>query len=443
MADPLPEPASEPSPGRGYRLFAGLLLAAVVVAGGVWLVRAMVAASPGPLSAHTGDGQTRGGVESHAELEARCEACHPGGDASKSVSALCLDCHDEIELQRRDPRALHSRLGNTDDCLACHTEHKGRDAEITHVEPAAFPHDAVGFALTAHQKTAAGAPFQCEDCHAQSMTRFDAGQCTTCHLKDKPDLMRAHVAAFGERCAACHDGVDRFSTGRFDHRSTGFALEGKHAATGCELCHAGVRDMAGFGEAKSACVDCHADAGSRAHAGKLGDDCAACHGVAAWKPATFDHASTDFPLTGKHTTVPCAQCHHDDLKAPLPTGCADCHKAPASHAAEGYGADCTECHDTQDWGAVGAKNHTFPLNHGVERGGKNTACKTCHPASYKQYTCFNCHEHEPGAMLRLHRHETRARTMEQIRDCVRCHKTGEGEEGEEGEDDDHDERSDE
>ena len=428
---------TETLPDRTRRVVGRVLLAALLVAGGAWLVRAMLTASPGPLSAHTGDGQTRGGVQSHAGLESRCEACHPAGDASKTVSALCLDCHDEIQLERRDPRALHSRLGDTDDCLQCHMEHVGADAEITHIMPTDFPHDAVGFALTTHEKTAAGAPFHCEDCHVKTMTRFEPGQCATCHLKDKPDLMRAHVAAFGERCVACHDGVDRFSPGRFDHGKTGFTLEGKHAGTGCELCHAGVKDMAGFTQAEARCVACHADAGSRAHAGKLGDDCASCHGAAAWKPATFDHAETGFPLTGKHAATACAQCHRDSLKAPLSTACEDCHRAPADHATRGY-ANCTECHGTDDWRAAGVENHRFPLNH----AGRKIACKTCHPASYKQYTCFNCHDHEPEAMVRLHQHETGARTLDSIRDCVRCHKTGEGEEGEAGDEGEHRERDD-
>jgi hypothetical protein len=432
--------------GRWGRWLSIAVITAAVLAGGAWLVRAMIAASPGPLSAHTGDGRVRSGVRTHAELEAKCEACHPGADSTQTVSDLCLACHDEIVLQRRDPKALHSRLGNTDDCLACHTEHKGLEAEITHVEPAAFPHDAVGFALTAHQHNATGAPFQCEDCHAQSMTRFDPQGCADCHTKAKPDLMKAHAAAFGERCANCHDGVDRFSKGRFDHVGTGFRLEGRHARTGCEFCHRGVTDMAGFSQAETACTSCHEDAGARAHGAEVKTayaECATCHGTEAWKPATFDHTRTQFPLTGRHNRVACDQCHKGDLKTPLSNACSACHKAPANHVAEGYGTACAECHTTNDWAAADARNHSFPIDHGT---GRKNECKTCHPTGYKQYTCFNCHEHEPNAMLRLHRRETKARDLEALRDCVKCHKNGGGEDdGEEGDHEggDRDERSDE
>ena len=37
--------------------------------------------------------------------------------------------------------------------------------------------------------------------------------------------------------------------------------------------------------------------------------CDTCHSTTNWLSATFDHNNTPFPLTGAHTTVPCAQCH--------------------------------------------------------------------------------------------------------------------------------------
>jgi hypothetical protein len=347
------------------RVVGGVLVAGAVLGGAFWFVRSVLQASPGPLSARTGDGAVRGGVRSHAELETRCGACHPEGPGSegKSVSDLCLACHDEIRLQIRDPKALHSRLGEMGDCMRCHSEHIGAQAEITHVDPRSFPHESVGFALTAHGQTRDGRTFECQDCHRASLTHFDATGCIECHRRDAPDLMRAHEAAFGPACLECHDGVDRFSKGAYDHAKTGFALEGRHAQTGCEFCHRDVRGLADFAKAEPVC--------------------------------------------------------------------STCHEAPPSHATEGYGNACAECHGTSSWAATSLKNHRFPLDHGAR---EPSECKVCHPVSNREYTCYGCHEHQEARMLRKHRGEAGIRTAEELRDCARCHPTGREEEGE-GDDD--------
>lgn len=363
-AHPLPivsEVGMARSPARWQGAFAVALLGALVALG-IWWVRRAETLSPGPLTARTGDGAVRQGVRSHAELEARCAACHPPPGSSDTMGRLCLGCHDEIALQRREPQALHSRLGDTDRCPDCHFDHKGRDAEITHVFPTSFPHDAVGFALTGHGATRQGAAFECEDCHASGVTRFDTGRCVACH-EDQPDFLKAHRAAWGDRCLACHDGRDRFGRGQLAHPA--FPLEGMHARVGCERCHAKVSDLEGFSGLSGECVACHADEEARAHAGRMGRDCAACH-------------------------------------------------------------------STADWTATRMEDHRFPLDHGSRAP---VPCKTCHPASMRQYTCYGCHEHTPEGTWREHRGEVRARTPDEIADCVRCHPAGR-EEDDEGEGDD-------
>ena len=282
---------------------------------------------------------------------ARCEACHPPPGSTRTMGELCLACHDEIALQRRSPESLHGRLGDTDPCTDCHFDHKGRDAGITHVFPATFPRDAVGFALAGHQKTRPGAAFQCEDCHAAGMTRFETARCAQCH-EDQPDFLKAHRAAWGERCLACHDGKDRFGRGRFTHAA--FALEGAHGRVGCERCHAEVRELAGFSGLPPECVGCHAEEDARAHAGKMGRDCGGCHGTTSWADVRLaDHR---FPLDhGTRQAVPC--------KTSRPTttreyACHVCHEhQPDSTLRRHRGdvrdartqadiADCARCHPT-------------------------------------------------------------------------------------------------
>jgi hypothetical protein len=41
--------------------------------------------------------------------------------------------------------------------------------------------------------------------------------------------------------------------------------------------------------------------------------------------AAFNHNTTKFPLTGKHTSVACATCHVNGQYATLPTTCVSCH----------------------------------------------------------------------------------------------------------------------
>jgi hypothetical protein len=415
---------------RRLPFFTPLALAAAVVTAAtiaaLWWLTGGGIASPGALGASPGDGARRGGVRSHAELARRCGACHPSPWSGTTTSALCLDCHDEIraELAARD--GLHARLGRARSCLACHTEHRGATADLTELDPSTFPHDATGFSLARHRRARDGRAFACVDCHDRGLTRWDEGRCESCHRDEQPAAMATHVAAWGAACRDCHDGVDRYS--RFDHARTRFALAGKHGGLGCERCHPNARRAGDFANAPDRCVDCHRD--DDVHAGRYGADCGRCHDAGGWTPATFDHSTTSFPLTGAHVRVACSGCHEGGRYQGTSTTCVACHPMPADHRGT-FGEDCAACHDTTTW--EGARfDHRFPLDHGASRP---VACKTCHPDGYRAYTCYGCHEHTPARIAGEHREEG----ISDFRDCVRCHPTGredEGEHGGEGRDDD-------
>lgn len=384
-----------------------------------WQVTGGAIASPGELSARRGDGARRHGVGAHADLSRRCGSCHAGPGSSTTTSDLCVDCHDEIRAELRARSGLHGRLDRAAGCLACHTEHRGRSASLTEMDPAAFPHDATGFALSGHRRTREGASFRCPDCHERDLGRFDEARCAGCHREDERDFLAGHLRAWGADCLACHDGVDRFGDGRFDHRRTDFALEGAHAAAPCAGCHVGVRSLRAFRDAPSACVDCHR--ADDAHEGRYGTACGHCHGARAWKPATFDHARSAFPLTGAHVRVACGECHAGGRFEGTPTACVGCHEEPADHRGT-FGPDCASCHGTETWRGATVR-HTFPLDHG--EGGR-IACATCHPDGWRTYTCMGCHEHSPDRVARQHDEEGIA----DLSNCVRCHPTGREHEGE-------------
>lgn len=291
-----------------------------------------------------------------------------------------------------------------------------------------FPHDAVGYSLAGHGALADGAPFACQDCHTESLARFDVATCDDCHRQDDPAAMQAHVADFGKDCLGCHDGIDSYSRANFDHGLLAFPLTGSHVDAACSGCHVAARSIADLQAAPTDCVACHRE--DDAHDGQFGQDCAACHNSAAWQDATFDHGQTAFPLDGSHVEVACTQCHVDRVFQGTPTDCVACHVEPAFHLAAFGATACSDCHTTTAWQPARFDwPHTFPLDHG-ESG--VVACQTCHPIQVQAYTCYGCHEHEPAEIEREHVEEG----IRDFQNCTECHPTGQEHEREERERDD-------
>src|SRR5579871_3970797 len=70
-------------------------------------------------------------AHAHIKQEETCSNCHDRSN-TRTQSSLCLDCHKEIAADLREHRGYHGRMPNAGvgECSACHTEHKGRDADI-------------------------------------------------------------------------------------------------------------------------------------------------------------------------------------------------------------------------------------------------------------------------------------------------------------------------
>ncbi len=176
------------------------------------------------------------------------------------------------------------------------------------------------------------------------------------------------------------------------------------------------------------CVACHTDP----HDGALSRRCTACHDAARWEePVRFDHARTDYPLTGRHERVACNDCHLPAGRAarrnaegepvpvyrPLPhTTCADCHRDP--HQAR-LGADCASCHQTTSFTAIRRSGFDHERTRYPLRG-RHTAvrCEGCHdPSSPAPYTpafarCADCHADA---------HAGTATLGGRAADCAACH----------------------
>jgi hypothetical protein len=324
--------------------------------------------NPGPLTAAT-DRANRSLVvaetsavnayASHAEFEGQCGRCH--APFAGVTAERCEQCHTSITAQRSNGDGLHGRLTDTHHCENCHTDHKGRAANINVMGLAGFDHDRLTlFSLARHRQDYQGDELACPACHGEN-EYGSAIDCWSCHEAAAPEFVAGHTVLFGSDCLACHDGVD--TAAEFEHAAV-FPLEGAHAEADCSACHElGETFLAGSAwgaRATRDCVACHAE--PEIHAGLFGTDCQRCHTVASWVPAEL----------------------------------------------------------TQ---------HTFPLDHGGE--GK-IPCQGCHVSTYANYTCTNCHAHDPAATRDKHLEQDIADA--ELADCAACHPTGS--EDEAGENDD-------
>ncbi|RMH64408.1 MAG: cytochrome C [Calditrichaeota bacterium] len=270
----------------------------------------------------------------------------------------------------------------------------------------------------------------CTKCH-ESGRKLNPDKCLDCHvvLKKRIDNKKGlHAGKKFKDCATCHvehHGRDfdliYWENGRnnFDHKATGYTLEGAHAKQKCRDCHApqNIRgpDWEVLKKAKKKadhtylglntdCLSCHRDE----HRGQLSEKCTNCHNFKAWSPAPgFDHGTTKYPLTGLHKKVKCAQCHKTitDNKYPKDKSyvrfaglrfpaCINCHKDPHQNK---FGSRCRTCHVTDGWKQYNKQkfNHDktrYPL----EGRHRDLACEACHkpgqPLRIKRFSqCRDCH----------------------------------------------------
>lgn len=326
-------------------------------------------------------------VQGHAKLEAECGKCHEPFSKSTQTK-LCLDCHKEIAADRVQKARFHGRNpeATRQECTRCHTDHKGRRADIIQFDRETFDHRFTNFELKDRHR---GAP--CQACHRPNVAfRKTAGQCYDCHKSVDP-----HKHQLGERCDACHAESGWRPAKAFDHSKTKFKLEAAHKSVACATCHVGEI----YKNLPSTCVSCHRL--QDVHANRYGPKCETCHDQGKWKPAHFDHNKTKYPLRGAHQKVKCEACHTGDLyRDKLAMTCISCHKKDDPHKGE-LGARCERCHDVVAWRKKVAFDHDlsrFPLI-GLHAA---VPCEECHRSeTYKNapIACEKCHKDVHKARL--------------------------------------------
>ncbi|MFQ5329291.1 MAG: cytochrome c3 family protein [Thermodesulfobacteriota bacterium] len=328
-------------------------------------------------------------ISGHAKYENKCSNCHKPFSKTTQTQ-LCLECHKKVAVDVKKRRGYHGISWEVKDtkCRQCHTEHKGRDADVVRLDKEIFEHRDTDFPLKGgHGK------ITCAKCHEEKKKYREAPlTCFECHEEDD-----VHRKKLGKKCGDCHS-ARSWSKSRYDHDKTKFPLKGKHRKVACNSCHPDNR----YEKTPKDCYACHKL--NDVHKGEYGKKCKECHIPKKWEAVKYDHDDTDFPLKGRHNKVECNQCHTgDDYRSDShkrkrgekksKRSCYKCHKDDDEHRGR-YGKKCGDCHTPREW-KRSTFNHDktdFPLK-GKHR---KVTCGACHSgAVYKEELtskCYDCHK---------------------------------------------------
>jgi Class III cytochrome C family. len=343
-------------------------------------------------------------------MDVPCVSCHKGGDFKTPIPHdACANCHKDEHQGQFAKRSDGGR------CESCHTVQGWSPSSFT-----AADHAKTGFPLTFPHVAV-----KCVSCHvpAGKETKFKIkfAQCVDCH-KDAHDGQFASMP-WRNRCEQCHNGATfKITSFTLDkHQKSNFPLVGGHMAVACNECHkapSGTKVIP-FHFANLSCTSCHEDIhkGQFASRMKIPDasgklqECQACHSTKDWKDLSkFNHDQTQFPLSGSHRAVACADCHRPpNMELSLihvqfssaPKQCSECHENPHSTQFGARMNDCGTCHNSNKWrpSLFDHSKTAFPLTGGHE----DVACSKCHTQKkringidvllYKPTptTCADCH----------------------------------------------------
>ena len=174
-------------------------------------------------------------------------------------------------------------------------------------------------------------------------------ECEQCHSPNQKDQQSA-------LCRDCHEAVDADITSR-----SGFHGQDKEAI-------------------KQECRECHSD-----HKGRGFDPI-------FLDQNHYDHATSNFPLEGRHKEVDCNSCHTGDTKyRDVDANCASCHDRDAPHS-EQISDQCQDCHGTQGW-KIAEFDHSS-TEFSLSGKHQETTCDACHinlSFSATPTLCVECH----------------------------------------------------
>ncbi len=353
----------------------------------------------------------------HKDLEGKdCLKCH---EAGKGISdSKCMDCHKEIRKSFESKKGFHGI--NTQACIKCHSDHKGREFESTVVDIKTFDH----MKMTGYSLEGKHADIKCLECHKEKrqdkVTRKNeprfigqVSSCISCHKKDDVHFYKGEFAK--KDCNACHGNKSWKENIKFNHDvDTKFKLVGHHAEMKCAECHQvskkqpKVMKYSWPNLKSSQCLACHQDFHKKNLSPKFsGGDCTTCHSQKVWKIESFNHEITKFKLNGKHAETKCVDCHLPKSSAAvkgvkkavavevknlnftgLKTQCLSCHEdfhkfGGFKSAKMGDLNQCLKCHTESDWNKTHTFNHNTSTKFAIDGEHTSLKCATCHLPSPK------------------------------------------------------------
>lgn len=350
---------------------------------------------------------------------ADCYSCHKSGSLLQfePLGVDCYDCHKDKYLATTSPN--HQSAGYSTNCIECHSM-TAPDWLSSSINHNFFP-------LTG------GHAIACIQCHKSGTFGALPMDCNSCHSANYDATTNpAHAASQIPRtCQNCHN-INAWSPATFNHSLTAFPLTGAHINVTCVQCHS-----SGYVNTSPLCNSCHAAQYNATTnpphvSSQFPTTCETCHTTTAWSPATFDHNSVGFPLTGGHAGLTCARCHATGY-VNTSAACNSCHQADFNgttnppHATAQFPTDCKTCHTTTAW-SPSTFNHDaayFPIYSGRHQG-TWTLCSQCHPtaSNFASFTCLTCHAHAQAAMDSAHRGRSGYSYTSSA--CLSCHPRGSG-----------------
>jgi hypothetical protein len=120
---------------------------------------------------------------------------------------------------------------------------------------------------------------------------------------------------------------------------------------------------------------------------------------AAQEGTIESHDRTNFPLTGKHRSLACRECHINLVFEGTPTDCEVCHwqRRQDDRYSLRLGTRCADCHTPFSWKKVDPALWSHETNVGFRLEGihRTLDCEACHGSAgftAQQPDCFGCHE---------------------------------------------------
>lgn len=185
-----------------------------------------------------------------AHMATPCFACHVDENhwSFRSIGESCVDCHSDIHKDK-----ISSSFYPNQDCTICHNVEQWK--EVT------FDHE-----LTEWPLRGGHTEVDCRSCHFESKENSNtftqifsdlSQECNQCHQNVHGDQFEIENIT---DCTRCHN-TEQWFPNNFDHNTTSFPLDGKHAEIDCNDCHMQAIQREGepinYKIEKHECIDCH------------------------------------------------------------------------------------------------------------------------------------------------------------------------------------------